>query len=97
MEVGTIYVKRPKYLFTGDIVDNMLKRIVEDLISVAKYQRRSWENVHERQVQKWVKKLRKFTEHDDELLEFVGPVSLEWMMFRATAEIKKEIEEHFDD
>ena len=62
MEVGTIYLKRPKNWFYRDIVDKMLKRFVEDLISMARFQRRSWEKPSEEQVREWVENLRFFTE-----------------------------------
>ena len=96
MEEGNIYIERQKYLFISDIVDEMLKSLIEDLISVTKCQKRSYENVSETRVQKWIKKLRKFRE-DDDLLEFIGPVSLEWMMFRAITELEKEIDKYFDE
>ena len=96
MEEGNIYIERQKYLFISDIVDEMLKGLIEDLISVTICQKRSYENISETRVQKWVKKLRKFRE-DDDLLEFIGPVSLEWMMFRAITELEKEIDKYFDE
>ena len=96
MEEGNIYIERQKYLFISDIVDEMLKSLIEDLISVTKCQKRSYENVSETRVQKWIKKLRKFRE-DDDLVEFIGPVSLEWMMFRSITELEKEIDKYFDE
>ena len=87
-------IQRPKYLFFGDIVNEMFESFVEDLISIAKYKNSSSENVSEHQVQEWVRKLLTYIEHDNELLELDGPVTLAWMMSRAIVELQIEIEKY---
>ena len=52
MEEGNIYIERQKYLFISDFIDEILKSLIEFLISVTKCQKRSYENVSETRVQK---------------------------------------------
>ena len=90
--MATEKATKPEYLYSGDLVDDMLKCFVEHLISMVKYNKRSSEDVSEKQVQEWVKKLLSFRERDD---KYVEPVSLEWIMIKATTELQKEIEKYF--
>ena len=93
---GTIYVERPKLLLASDMVDEMFKSFVVDLILVAIYQNKSCVDASAEQVREWIKKLRKFTESDNKQpLKFIEPVSLEWMMYRAATELQIEIETYF--
>ena len=98
MEEATVYSKRPLNFFYSDIVDKMFKRFVGDLISIARFQRRSWEKPSEEQVREWVENLRWFTEpYNYQTREPIGPDSLDWKMYRATTELQKEIDKYFDE
>ena len=91
-EEGTIYVERPKYFFAGDIVDEMFKSFVEDLILVAIYKNKACADASAQQVREWVMKLRKFKEHGNECVQ---SVTLEWTMMKAATELQKEIDQYF--
>ena len=83
---------KPEYLYSGDLVDDMFKCFVEHLISMVKYHKRSSEDVSEKQVQEWVKKILSFREHCN---KSVQSVTLEWIMMKATTELQKEIDQYF--
>ena len=89
LEKSTSETVKREYLDNYDLVDDMFTYFVERLISIVKYKRRSSENVPEKQVQEWVKKLLKFKEHGN---KYVQSVTLEWIMMKATTELHKEID-----
>ena len=78
------------YLYNYDLVDGMFKSIVEDLISMTEFHKRSSENVSAEQVQEWVKKLLKLGEYEN---EYVRSVSSEYIKMMITIELQKEIEQ----
>ena len=82
----------PEYLYDGDFIDDMFTCFVEHLISMVKYHKRSSEDVSEKQVQEWVKKILSFRENCN---KSVQSVTLEWIMMKATTELQKEIDKYF--